>query len=358
MKIKTICVYSIFSLIYSVGCSDSSVESTVDPTIQNLAFNNILSSDADSIRTLNSLKIEGDLFMITYYGNYNSRIEILNDRIVQNGIGSVIPLSKSEHECSIFAALGDSTLPIFGRNYDNNDKRGVLVGFYTPPDGYASIAVTNMYHLGYGPDEDPTQLPLADRQLLLNAVLFAEDGINELGVSIALASVDAATIQRRESKKLVCLSYIMREVLDHAGSLEEGITIIQNHDVFDQNINTISHHFLLADAFGRSAVAEYVSGEWRVVWNDQPWQIATNSRIYNRSETWKRNDCIRYKAADDYMINVNGKADAQEGMDVLNLMSEDRTQWSTVYDLFNREVYLVLHRNYNNIQRVKLDEPF
>lgn len=354
MKIKIICVYSIILLIYIVGCSENNIENVVDPSVQNLEFNNILSSEADSIRTLKSLKREGDLYMIRYYGDCNSRLEALNDRIVKYGIGSVIPPSGVIHECSIFAALGDPESPIFGRNLDNYVKRAVLVGLYTPPDGYASIAFSNMVNMGFDPDDDPTLLPLEGRQLLLNSVLFVTDGMNECGVSVALASVDDAHIVRDENKKLVCISYLQREILDHAGSLDEAIAIVENRDVFDKDVNTLSHHILIADVSGRSAAAEYVDGLWRIMLTEKPWQIVTNSRLYDISNEWIRSQCDRYRIADDYLENANGAVRWQEGMDLLRLISVGNTQWSSLYDLVDKKVYISLYRDYVNIRSVTL----
>ena len=280
--------------------------------------------------------------MMTYYGDYNSRLEALNDRIVQYGIGSVIPLNGHYDECSIFTAMGNPERPFFGRNLDNNTERAVLVGLYTPPDGYASIAVSNMFNMGFHPNDDPTLLPLEDRLLLLNSVLFVTDGMNERGVSVALASVDDAHIVRDENKKLICINYLQREILDRAGSLDEAIVIVQNHDVFDKDVNTLSHHILMADASGLSAAAEYVDGEWRIMRNDKPWQIVTNTRLYDRSEEWIRAQCDRYRIADDYLENANGTITWQEGMDILRLMSVGDTQWSSIYDMVNRDVYVSL----------------
>ena len=346
--------------ILTVACSENGVENRntnpTEPTVQNLTFNNITSSAPDSIKTLESLKKEGELFMMTYYGDYSSRLEELNNQIIANGIGSIIPPHNDNHECSIFSAMGNPQLPIFGRNLDNSGvQRGIMVGLYNPPEGYSSIAVTNMINMGFTRNDDPTQLSIEERLILLNAVLFATDGINENGVAIALASVDAEPLIRDENKKLVNLSYIMREVLDHAGNLDEAISIIQNHDVFDQNINTISHHLLVADASGYSAVTEYRDGEWKVLRNDRAWQIATNDLIYEKTEEWKRNQCWRYRAADDYLNNTGGNVSWYQGMDVLELMSESTTQWSSIYDLVNRKVYISLYRQYNIIQSVQLN---
>jgi len=348
MKMKTVQMSGLIFFLTFIGCSKNSIEN-VEPTIQDIEFTNITSFAPDSIKTLESLKKKDELFVMTYYGDYNSRLEELNNRIITYGIASVIPQGGVKNECSIFAAMGNPQLPVFGRNLDNNSPRGVLIGLYNPQDGYSSIAVSNMYCLGFGRYDDPTLLPDKERLLLLNAVLFADDGINERGVSVALASVDAETIQRDENKKLVCISYIMREILDHAGSLDEAIEIVKNHDVFDQNINTISHHLLIADASGSSAVTEYHDGKWRIIRNNITWQIATNSRIYDMSEDWKRNSCSRYKSADNFLNSKNGTVSWHEGMNILEIMSVNNTQWSSIYDPVNRKVYISLYRKYNNI---------
>ncbi len=70
-------------------CSENGVDNgnnnQTEPTVQDLTFDDINSSAPDSIRTLESLKKEGELFMMTYYGDYNSRLEELNNRIIANG---------------------------------------------------------------------------------------------------------------------------------------------------------------------------------------------------------------------------------------------------------------------------------
>jgi choloylglycine hydrolase len=341
-------------LISLSACSDGVGGLVDEPTVLDIEFNNITSTAPDSIKTLESLKREGDLFVLTYYGDYSDRLEELNDSIVEHGISSVIPAGAYGHECSMFSGLGDPELPVLGRNLDNNDARAVLVGLYTPSDAYASVTVSNMYDMGFGRYDDPTLLPISDRLRLLNSALFVTDGINECGVSIALASVDAETIRRDANKKLVTISYIMREVLDHAGDLNEAIAIVRNHDVFDQNVNTISHHLLIADAAGHSAVTEYVEGEWKTIRNDRPWQVATNTRLYNMSRDWVRDECDRYRVADDYLDDAGGTVTWQEGMSVLSLMSVSETQWSTVYDMTNRDAYLCLYRGCESVFRIGL----
>ncbi|MGD8306999.1 MAG: hypothetical protein PVF17_10115 [Ignavibacteria bacterium] len=142
--------------------------------------------------------------------------------------------------------------------------------------------------------------------------------------------------------------------MDHAGNVEEAIEIINNRDVFDQNVNTISHHFLISDQSGVSAVAEYSGGEWYIIITDRNWQIATNTVIYNVSEEWKRNECNRYRVADNYLNEANGQVTWQQGMEVLNRVSVYETQWSALYDLTEQRMYITLYRNYDHIFSVDL----
>ena len=336
-----------------LSCSDNPVENT-DPEVQTVEFVTVDSAEPDTIRTLQSLKREGDLYIMTYYGDYRERLEALNDKVVKYGIGSIIPPSGAQHECSIFSALGNPERPILGRNLDNYTQRLVLVGLYNPPDGYASIAMTNLSNMGFHPGDDLTQLSVEERTNLLNSVFFACDGMNERGVSVALASVDAEMIIRDENKKLVNISYLQREILDFAGNLDEAIAIVENRDVFDQDVNTLSHHILIADASGRSAIAEYRDGQWRIMRNDTSWQVVTNIRLYGVPEDSRRTSCNRYNNGASHLENANGNVSWEGGMDVLEVMSVGDTQWSSVYDLVNQQVYISLYRKYNLIQTASL----
>lgn len=71
--------------------------------------------------------------------------EIKGKLSIIEGIGSVVLQSNARFECSISSVLVDPDHPIFGRNFNNNIniEHGVLVGLYSPQDGYQSIGVSN-----------------------------------------------------------------------------------------------------------------------------------------------------------------------------------------------------------------------
>jgi hypothetical protein len=203
--------------------------------------------------------------------------------------------------------------------------------------------------MGFHPNDDPTLLPVEDRTILLNSVLFATDGMNERGVTVALASVEAESIVRDENRKLVNISYLQREILDFAGDLDEAIAVVENRDVFDQDTNTLSHHILIADASGCSAAAEYRDGRWRIMRNERPWQVVTNIRLFDVSEESRRSGCWRYNTADSYLENTNGNVTWEEGMNLAEAISVNDTQWSTLYDMMHRQVYIALYREYDHM---------
>lgn len=174
MKTKNFIILIIILLLFTLFCSrdnDDNNQDTAALNVHSIEFNNIESTELDQMRTLKSLKKEGELFMITYYGDYNSLLDELNEKIINEGIDSVVPENIINFECSIFTAFHDPDHPILGRNMDQNIERGVLAGLYSPPDGYKSICISKMSSMGFDRGEDPTLLPVEDRQLLLNSPL-------------------------------------------------------------------------------------------------------------------------------------------------------------------------------------------
>lgn len=334
-------VILLVTAVWSLGCTQ------VD--VGHLEFNRINTSEADSIRTLKSLQKVDDLFMMTYYGDYDLLLDGMNERIIKYGTQAVKRLEGEGGGCSMFAALGD--LILYGRNFDNPDC-GALVSMYCPSDGFASIGFSRMNDFGFDENEDPTLLPLNKRQLLLNAPFFTPDGMNECGVAVALAALRSTRIRLDENKKSLFITCLVREILDHARNIDESVSIIKKYNVFDNDINTVSHHLLISDASGRSVIVEYSDGEWRVMSNEKSWQVITNSPLYNVSEESRKSDCWRYKKLDEKLGKVNGNIMWEEGMELLESVSVKGTQWSTICDLKRREIYISLYRDFNRIKKV------
>jgi len=357
MKIKIFYVLVIILLLFTLNCSrnnNNNNQNTSALNVRKIEFGSIETTESSPIRTLKSLKRESELYMITYYGDYTSLLDELNEKIITEGIDSVVPDNNVRFECSIFTVFGKPEHPMFGRNFDNNIKRGVLVGLYSPPDGYQSICLSRMSDMGFDWGEDPTLLSSESRQLLLNSVFFIVDGMNERGVSIALATGETVVINREKNKKLIFITYLLREVLDHSRNVEEAVEVIKNYDVYDVDTSRISNHLLISGPDGNSVIAEYYNGEWKFIYNDRPWQIVTNSLLFGVSEESRRNECWRYRAVDDYMEEVNGWINWEDGMNILESISVGDTQWSSLYDMNTKEIYLSLYRDFDDIFLIKM----
>lgn len=354
-----IIVLSVWIIVLSLSFFNCSTDESriLDPAALNVhgvEFADIDTAEPDPLRTLRSLKKEGELYLITYCGDYRALLEELNEEIITGGTNAVIPRRDRGFECSIFAALGDTEHPLFGRNFDNNVERGVAAGLYSPPDGYRSIALSRMSDVGFERNQDPTSLPVEERSRLLNVVFFPTDGMNEMGVSIALATGVNTTLIRDENKKLIFITYLLREVLDHSGNVSEAVETVRKYDVFDVNTSTVSNHLLIAGPGGESVTAEYVDGGWRFMFNVRPWQIVTNVPLLNKSEEEIRNECWRYRTADDFLQGVYGGIDWRDGMNILQSISTADTQWSSLYDMNTKEIYISLYRNFDDIFLLKI----
>jgi len=319
--------------------------------VKELIFPEINSGEPNQIKTLKSLKKTDNLYMMTYYGDYDSLLDAVNEKIINQGTGSVKKIPGFNFGCSMFAAFGDPDSYIYGRNFDNPDC-AVLMTKYTPSDGYASIGFSRMNDFGFDTDDDILSLPPEERKLLLNAPFFTPDGMNERGVTAALAALRSVQMKNDKNVKSIFVTYLIREILDHAGTVEEAAELVKSYEVYDNNVMTLSHHLLIADPSGKSVIMEYSGGKWRELGNKNPWQVITNSPLYNVSMEQRKKDCRRYKTAHEELEKITGKADWNEGMDILKNVSVRGTQWSTVCDMIHKEIYISVFRDYDSICKV------
>jgi len=342
-------VFFISILILLIGIAGS------QENIKGIQFNSVNTSEPDSVKTLKSLKKESGLYMMTYYGDYSDILDRTDDIIINRGLQSVRRKKAGDIKCSMFSALGNPDLPLYGRNFDNPDC-GVLITKYNPPEGYASIGFSRINDFGFEKDANLLSLPIKEKQMLLNAPFFTPDGMNECGVAAALAALRSVRVDNNNGNKSIFVTRLVREILDHAKDLDEAISIVKSNNVYDNDINTLSHHLLIADPSGRSVIMEYYNGEWKTMDNKEPWQVITNSPLYDRSIESRKSNCWRYKKAYEKLEQLNGITTREESMNILKSVSGSGTQWSTICDMKKKEIYISLYRNYDSIQKVKIKE--
>lgn len=301
-----------------------------------------LSSDA--IATLRSLEKLDDypFYEMHFSGEYN-----------YPRTGSTW-LGRSDFSCSLFAALGDSGSMVYGRNFDWDFSPALLL-YTDPPDGYASASMVDLTFLGIDPNIAKTlsDLPLVKRNALLTAPSMPFDGMNEYGLTIAMAAVpdefeDDASYD--PTKPSIGSIDIIRQILDHAKNVDEAVAIFEQHNINFGGGPPI--HYLLADPSGKAVLIEFFHGEMILIPNDAPWHLATN---HMRCIAVGDGGCWRYETISDQLTELDGQLDPSAGMQLLSEVRQDSTQWSAVYNMTNGDINVVIAGSYDSVYSFQLD---
>ncbi|MGE5249786.1 MAG: linear amide C-N hydrolase [Bacteroidota bacterium] len=243
--------------------------------------------------------------------------------------------------CSLFAALGDPENRLFGRNLQADYGPGLLL-FTSPPDGYASVSMVNLKWLALAGDrsEDLTQRNLTDRQMLLYAPAVPFDGMNEKGLAIGMASIDSGSgLTRRDpQKKSISEFGIMREVLDHAATVQEAVDLMDGYNI---NMGGMPFHYLIASAAGDSALIEFYKGKMVVLRNEAPWQAATNFLVASKPPG-SDGGCGRYSTLKWQLQEAEGRMSSKDALRLLYLVSEPNTRWRVLYHMTSGDLEVVM----------------
>lgn len=302
----------------------------------------------DTIATISSFSAVGDFYKMDYQGDYNDLLDSLDN--IMTGATSI---QFQDFKCSLFKTSGNLNNQLLGRNFDNNDN-DVLLARYSPPDGFASVAFTRMSDLGFAHQTNYDNLQMEQKLSLLHATYFVPDGINSEGLACGLAYVDPVTYTINPEKDTIFITRLVREILDHASTLDEATDIANSYNVFDGAVNIISHHVLVGTLSGSSIILEFAEGEFKAIQSDYDWQVLTNSPIYNRTESQLMNTCWRYNSLFNDLEDASGKVPWYEGMDMLENVHMN-CPWSAVYDLNNLSIYIAIDNNFENITYTDLE---
>lgn len=304
-----------------------------------LKFNQEPKTESDSLNTLNSLKNFDQIFTLNYFGDYKELLKKENEQLVE----------RAKLACSIFSVHNDSC-NLMARNLDLPfGLKNIMVGKYNPTDGYQSFSLCALDFLVGNSRINPDSLSKLAISGLLRTPFYAMDGMNEKGLCVGIAAVPTQEIKQDSTKEKIDVLLLNRLMLDHAKNVDEAIEIAQQYNVFDENINTISHHYLIADADGNSAVIEYQNGEMQIIQESANYQIITNAYIKDKSIK-ERNIHKRYIKMHK-QLNKNNCTSYNDALNLLEDVSwyngKAGTQWSVVYDLKNLSGYLCVQGEYN-----------
>ncbi|MCD6067303.1 MAG: hypothetical protein K0S33_2129 [Bacteroidetes bacterium] len=320
-----------------------------------LVYNNpirqVSGPGVDTLKTINSLRKEGaNFYSITFSGDYTAVLESNNKKCVEESF-------RPQRFCSLFTSFGDTSHYLFARNFDNPQgwKCKTLICRTDPEDGYASLSLVRLADMGYDVSEDLENLSYDRKKGLVNAVFFTPDGINEKGVVVALAAVDPQRLKGDSSKPFINCSYLIREILDHAKDVEEAKAIIKKYNIMnDVWSGSFDQHLLIADASGKSVIAEISDGEFQFIPNTANWQATTNSPSYRVPMAEQKKNCTRFNAISYTMEAAKGNMTTNDAMQLLQQIGHQYTEWSAVYDISARGMTVVIDFDFTKKYRFSI----
>ena len=297
--------------------------------------------------TLGSLELVDDhpLYTMQYVGSYSGQAGLDES---PHAVKSVEHPARGSCQlgwaCSLFATLGDENNRLYGRNFDWQFSPALLL-FTSPADGYASVAMVDMEYLGFEGDRSRNlmDLSLEERRPLLDAPFLPFDGMNEKGLAVGMAAVPAEDVPHDPNKQTIDHLEVIREILDHAGTVEEAIDIFGS---FNIDMGNVPLHYLIASALGDSALVEFHDGELVVFRNESSWQSATNF-LLAATNGHPQGQCWRYDRISQHLEELEGQISSQDAFGLLADVSQDNTQWTIVYNMTTGELGIVMGRDYS-----------
>ncbi len=329
-----------------VGCSAPAAAPTTVPTPTSRADG----LSHEEAATLSSLEQVDDypLYTMRYYGAYEERASS-TEPVLSEAEGTASPPAWA---CSLFAAMGDADHKLYGRNFDWEYSPAVLL-FTDPPDGYASVSMVDIAYFGFEGDQAGTitDLPLVERQALLYTPFWPFDGMNERGLAVGMAAVPAGNMRPDPNKETMDSLGVIREMLDHAGTVDEALAILQSYNIDFEDGPPL--HYLMADSSGRSLLVEFYQGEMAVIPNEMPWHLATNFLRASVGES-AEGECWRYDKISQRLTEAEGQLTVQGAMGLLATVAQGNTQWSVVYGMSSGDVNVVMGRQYDTLHTFPL----
>ena len=344
------------------------------------------------IRTLRTLtQVDGNpyLFTMEYKAAYDlddviekdvdTNAELLGYVISRVGKGLPIKIKSSQvadengelktFNCTSFQAKqADGEGYWYGRNYDYF-KNPTLVTISRPKKGYASIACSDMSHIGYGLDKLPAGF--LSRINCMAAIYAPVDGINEKGLCTSIMALPKQASQQDTEKHDVGTSMIMRLWLDRCARVEEALALLESVDVRHDALVGSGYHYMVADATGHCVVVEFdKDDDWKTIVVRKPeekdYMLVTNHLLNPKHYTTEPDIAVgnphsyswdRYAKAGAYLDEHAGVLTFEQAQECLSLVhwvdlpipggKVEDTQYSNVYDQQNLTLSL---RNWNDYE--------
>ena len=250
---------------------------------------------------------------------------------------------------------------LYGRNYDFF-KNPTMVTVSRPKNGYASIAVSDMSHFGYGLEKLPSSF--VSKALCLAAVYAPVDGINEKGLCTSIMALPKQPARQDSGKHKVGTTIIMRLFLDRCATVDEALELVDNLDICHDLKTGSGYHYMVADASGDCAVIEFDREEgWKTMvvrkGEGENSMLVTNHLLSLKYYTETPDEYVgnphsrswwRYETAGAYLEGKDGILSLGEAQECLSLVhwkdlvwdtgTVEDTQYSCVYDQKEMKLYI------------------
>ena len=324
------------------------------------------------IRTLASFKQlnEHPFYEMTYYADYNLDEFLINGAATDDELVSFVTKQilkgvsfdvNPDGACSTFVATNLEDENLFGRNFDYVHSIGLIVRTQ-PKNGYESISLVNLNHLGLSLENMPTK-NFINRVITLAAPYAPLDGMNEKGLAIGVLVIEDGKVHQNTGKVPITTTSAIRMVLDKAATVDEAIELLKNYDM--NSSGETGYHFQIADATGNTAVIEYINNEMHVLTKEEGHTAATNFVLYNGMNSGYGQD--RYEKIKAKQEETNGIMSEDEAMDLLLSVPAQGmreieggegipsdTQWSCVYNLDDLTLQICTNRDKSRIYNYSL----
>ena len=230
----------------------------------------------DLIHAANTVQeLESGLYALEFSGDYGfdaflERGGAVSDEAVaaylteflsQGFYKSEATVSTGDFGCSTVCTRDSDSCVVFGRNYDWDPCRAAIV--HTKPEqGYESVSTCCLDFLGFGDNYRPDG-SIMEKMQTLAAIYVPLDGMNEKGLMVAdLIAGDEEITWQDSGKADLTTTTAIRLLLDRAATVDEALALLKQYDMHS-SIGS-AHHLSIADASGKSVVAEYIGGELMV----------------------------------------------------------------------------------------------
>jgi choloylglycine hydrolase len=323
------------------------------PEIIELSFEPPASGGNADEQTLRSIRKVGDLYTVTSYGDYEARLEWLDEYLGEKAAELV-----GRRNCSLFVTPTPSGQLLFGRNFDRPDRNPILVKSL-PPGKYASFAfcpeevtehLRNLLAAGAAPSED------LKNKFLYSLPFYAADGINEKGLTLAIAAAPLRKINQSDARRPTFVLLFIRRALDTCQNVQEVEKLAETMSLYDKNLATISHHFLAADAEGNWLVIDYPDGAPRFTRGRNKPEARTNHFLDGGPQSAEtKTSFARYQKLSEGLHSSRPPQTDIEAMALLRRV-RDTTVWSVVYDPHGRGGLVAVREKYRKQYRFGFQE--